>query len=104
MTAAIALGSNLGDRRAHLDFAVSRLQTLLADLRVSPYYETAPVGLIGPQSLFLNAAAVGETSWSARALLDALLAIEQERGRERPRPNVSRTLDIDLILFGRRRH
>lgn len=100
MTVAIALGSNLGDRRAHLDFAVSRLQALLGHLRVSPYYETVPVGLSGPQSLFLNAAAVGETALPARALLEALLAIEQERGRERPHPNVSRTLDIDLILFG----
>lgn len=100
MTVAIALGSNLGDRRAHLDFAVSRLQALLGHVRVSPYYETVPVGLSGPQSLFLNAAAVGDTALSARMLLEALLAIEQERGRERPRPNVSRTLDIDLILFG----
>ena len=100
MTVAIALGSNLGDRRAHLDFAASRLQALLTNLRVSRYYETVPVGLIGPQSLFLNAAAVGDTTLSARKLLEAFLAIEQERGRERPRPNMSRTLDIDLILFG----
>ena len=98
--AAVALGSNLGDRRAHLDFATSRLGALLNHLRVSAYYETVPVGLIGPQSLFLNAAAVGETTLSARALLEACLAIEQERGRDRPRPNVSRTLDLDLILFG----
>lgn len=98
--AAVALGSNLGDRRAHLDFAAFGLQALLANLRVSSYYETVPIGLSGPQSLFLNAVAVGETTLSARALLEACLAIEQERGRERPRPNVSRTLDIDLILFG----
>ena len=98
--AAVALGSNLGDRRAHLDFAVSHLETLLGRLLVSAYYETVPVGLSGPQSLFLNAAAVGETTLSARALLDAFLAIEHERGRARPRPNMSRTLDLDLILFG----
>jgi len=98
--AAVALGSNLGDRRAHLDFAASRLQALLGNLRVSSYYETVPVGLSGPQALFLNAAAVGDTTRSARGLLEAFLAIELERGRERPRPNMSRTLDIDLILFG----
>lgn len=98
--AAVALGSNLGDRRAHLDFAAARLQALLGNLHVSSYYETVPVGLSGPQSLFLNAAAVGNTTLSARKLLEAFLAIEQERGRERPRPNMSRTLDIDLILFG----
>ena len=59
-----------------------------------------PVGVVGPQPLFLNAAAVGETALPARALLDALLAIERERGRERPYPNAPRTLDLDLILFG----
>jgi 2-amino-4-hydroxy-6-hydroxymethyldihydropteridine diphosphokinase len=98
--AAVALGSNLGDRRAHLDFAAVRLRALLGHFLVSAYYETVPIGLSGPQSLFLNAAAVGDTTMSARSLLDACLAIEQERGRNRPRPNVSRTLDLDLILFG----
>jgi 2-amino-4-hydroxy-6-hydroxymethyldihydropteridine diphosphokinase len=97
---AIALGSNLGDRRAHLDFAASRLGTLLSGLRVSRYHETAPVGMAGPQPAFLNAAAVGETTLAARALLDALLGVERERGRERPHPNAARTLDLDLVLFG----
>jgi 2-amino-4-hydroxy-6-hydroxymethyldihydropteridine diphosphokinase len=97
---AVALGSNCGDRRAHLDYAVSTLQTLLANLTVSRYYETIPVGVSGPQTLFLNAAAVGDTTMSARALLDALLAIERERGRERPYANAPRTLDLDVILFG----
>jgi 2-amino-4-hydroxy-6-hydroxymethyldihydropteridine diphosphokinase len=100
VTAAVALGSNLGDRRAHLDFAVSKLHALLAHLRVSRYHQTVPVGGLGPQPLFLNAAAVGETTLSARELLDALLAIELERGRERPFLNAARTLDLDLILFG----
>ena len=98
--AAVALGSNLGDRRAHLDFAVARLATLLGNLKTSRYYDTVPVGVSGPQPLFLNAAAVGETTLAARVLLDELLAIEHERGRERPRPNAARTLDLDLILFG----
>jgi 2-amino-4-hydroxy-6-hydroxymethyldihydropteridine diphosphokinase len=97
--AAIALGSNLGDRAAHLDFAVSRLRTLLDNLNVSQYYDTEPVG-VAAQPMFLNAAAVGETTVSARALLDALLAIERERGRQRPYANAPRTLDLDLILFG----
>ena len=97
---AIALGSNVGDRSAHLDFAVARLETLLAHLKVSRYYETEPVGVVGPQTPFLNAAAVGDTTLSARRLLDALMAIEHERRRERPHPNAPRTLDLDLILFG----
>ena len=97
---AIALGSNLGNRREHLDFAVSKLQALVRNLAVSRYYDTAPVGVSGPQPLYLNAAAVGDTRLSARDLLDALLAIERERGRERPQANAPRTLDLDLILFG----
>jgi 2-amino-4-hydroxy-6-hydroxymethyldihydropteridine diphosphokinase len=98
--AAIALGSNVGDRRAHLDFAVAKLRTLLNNLNVSRFHDTVPVGVSGPQPLFLNAAAVGETTIAARALLEALLAIEHERGRERPYTSAPRTLDLDVILFG----
>jgi 2-amino-4-hydroxy-6-hydroxymethyldihydropteridine diphosphokinase len=98
--AAVALGSNLGDRVAHLDHAVSRLRDLLRGLRVSRFYDTVPVGATGPQPLYLNAAAVGEAAMPARALLETLLAIEEERGRERPYPNAPRSLDLDLILFG----
>ena len=100
MITAVALGSNLGDRRSHLDFAVSRLRSHSPDLRVSSYYETDPVGVPGPQPPFLNGAAVGSTELSARDLLDALLAIEAERGRERPHPGAARTLDLDLVLYG----
>ena len=97
---AIALGSNLGDRRAHLDFAVSRLAQAFSNLRVSSYHETVPVGVPGNQPLFLNAAAVGETSSSPQEILAMLMAIERERGRERPFHNAARTLDLDLILLG----
>jgi len=100
VAAAIALGSNLGDRRAHLDYAVRRLSEFLRDLRVSSYIDTEPVGLPPAAPPFLNAAAVGETTLSPRALLDALLDIERARGRERPFVNAPRTLDLDLVLFG----
>ena len=100
VTSAVALGSNLGDRQAHLDHAIFRLQSLLHSLKVSRYRETAPVGVTGPHRLFLNAAAVGVTDLSARELLDRLLGIERERDRERPYANAPRTLDLDLILFG----
>ena len=100
VTVAVALGSNLGDRRAHLDFAVSRLESILSTLRVSSYRETDPVGVADQQPTFLNAAAVGETTMPARDVLHALLAIERERGRERPFPGAARTLDLDLVLFG----
>jgi 2-amino-4-hydroxy-6-hydroxymethyldihydropteridine diphosphokinase len=100
VTAAIALGSNLGDRRAHLDFAISKLGRFLADLKASRYYETEPVGVSVPQPRFLNAAAVGGAAMTPRELLDALLAIEQARDRQRPHVNAPRTLDLDLVLFG----
>ena len=92
----------MGDRRAHLDYAVSRIRTLLDETLVSEYFDTAPVGMAGPQSNVLNAAMVGETAMSPRDLLDALLGIEAERGRQRPHPGASRTLDLDLIFHGDR--
>jgi 2-amino-4-hydroxy-6-hydroxymethyldihydropteridine diphosphokinase len=98
--AAIALGSNVGDRRGHLDHAVVALGHLLSGLRVSSYIETIPEGVPGQQPLFLNAAAVGATELNARLLLDALLDIERHRGRERPFAGAARTLDLDLILLG----
>ena len=97
---AVALGSNLGDRRAHLDAAVASLRSLIRGLTVSTYHDTVPVGVAGPQPLYLNAAAVGDTLLPARALMDALLGIETARGRLRPHPNAPRTLDLDLILYG----
>lgn len=96
---AIALGSNLGDRQSHLDFAIHRLRALLEGAAASPVIDTEPVG-VGPQPRFLNAAVVGATNLSARALLDALLEIERARGRTRPHAGAARTLDLDLILYG----
>jgi 2-amino-4-hydroxy-6-hydroxymethyldihydropteridine diphosphokinase len=101
MRAAIALGSNVGDRAAHLAFAVAQLSRILSSLKTSRWYETEWVGA-GPVAhpRVLNGAATGETPWSARELLDALLAIERERGRTRAFAGAPRTLDLDLILFG----
>jgi 2-amino-4-hydroxy-6-hydroxymethyldihydropteridine diphosphokinase len=96
---AIALGSNLGDRQAHLAFAVRALTDTLTDLSASSWYETAPVG-VPPQGHFLNGAAVGWTSLPPRALLDRLLQIERDAGRQRPFDGAPRTLDLDLILYG----
>jgi 2-amino-4-hydroxy-6-hydroxymethyldihydropteridine diphosphokinase len=97
--AAIALGSNLGDREAHLASAIRHLHDLLTDLRVSSWHETAPVG-VSPQPRFLNGAVVGRTGLGAAALLERLLAIEHAHGRRRPQPGAPRTLDLDLIFFG----
>ena len=99
MTVAIALGSNLGDRAAHLHDAASDLAEHLDDLRLSTFIETEPVG-VGRQPWFLNAAAVGATTLEAPALLELLLRIERQHARERPFPGAPRTLDLDLILYG----
>ncbi|HLT18688.1 MAG TPA: 2-amino-4-hydroxy-6-hydroxymethyldihydropteridine diphosphokinase [Thermomicrobiales bacterium] len=97
---AIALGSNLGDRRAHLGSAVERLAAFLVDLRVSDIIETDPLGVTEPQPPYLNAAVVGRTTLPARSVLDRLLAIEAEGGRVRLGWRSPRTLDLDLILHG----
>ena len=72
------------------------------DIRLSSFYETAPVGVGDDQPTFLNGALIGRTSLTARALLERLLAVEQEFGRKRPYPGAARTLDLDLILYGDR--
>lgn len=102
-TAAIALGSNLGDRAAHIAAAIADLAaipgaTLLA---CSPLYETAPVGPI-PQGPYLNAAALLSTTGSPRELLSQLQAIERSRGRDRTTEQRwgPRTLDLDLLVHG----
>jgi 2-amino-4-hydroxy-6-hydroxymethyldihydropteridine diphosphokinase len=101
LTVAVALGSNLGNRAAAIAFASASLSAILQDLRISEIIETWPVGPDAEeQNLYLNAVAVGQSDLTARELLDALLAIEQAFGRERPYPNAPRTLDLDLILAG----
>jgi 2-amino-4-hydroxy-6-hydroxymethyldihydropteridine diphosphokinase len=97
---AIALGSNLGDRERILRAAIASLEGILHPLRVSSFYQTAPVGVAGEQPDFLNAAAAGQTSLSAHELLRTLLATEAAFGRQRPHPGAARTLDLDLILYG----
>jgi 2-amino-4-hydroxy-6-hydroxymethyldihydropteridine diphosphokinase len=96
----VALGSNLGDRRGHLHWAVDRLRDLLSDLRVSSYIETEPVGVPDAQPPYLNAVVVGTATTRAEALLAELLRLEGERGRVRNAPLAARTLDLDLILYG----
>lgn len=101
-TVVVALGSNLGDRRGHLEFAVERLRDVLDDLRVSDFIETEPFDVPDAQPPYLNAVVVGKTTLEPEALLDRLLAIERDRGRQRPSIRAARTLDLDLILYGDR--
>ena len=97
----IALGSNMGDRRAYLDGAVDALRHVveICVRRVSSWIETEPVGGAPGQPRFLNGAAELETALSARALLDCLHAVEARFGRVRRAPDAPRTLDLDLLLY-----
>lgn len=100
--AAIAMGSNLGDREASLRSAVAALDALpgTAVLRVSRFHETEPVGPPG-QGRYLNAAVVLSTALPPRRLLEALLEIERQHGRIRTGVrNGPRSLDLDLVLYG----
>lgn len=99
---AIALGSNLGDRRAHLDWAFGHLRQHLTGFRASSVIETEPVDVPDSQPPYLNAAVTGRSELEPAELVEWLLALERERGRERPFPRAPRTLDLDLILYGDR--
>jgi 2-amino-4-hydroxy-6-hydroxymethyldihydropteridine diphosphokinase len=99
---AIALGSNLGNRRGHLTWAVRQLTALLKDCRGSAVETTRPVEVPDRQPDYLNAVVVGRTTLTPRALLDRLLALEAQRGRRRAGVKSARTLDLDLILYGDR--
>lgn len=96
---AIALGSNVGDRRATLTSALEALTPWVRELHASSFYDTPYVGT-EVQPAVLNAAVVGISSLGAHALLERLLAIERDFGRTRPYGGAPRTLDLDLILYG----
>jgi 2-amino-4-hydroxy-6-hydroxymethyldihydropteridine diphosphokinase len=96
---AIALGSNVGDRSATLQAATARLQSIVDSLRSSSFFDTPYVG-DEVQPPVLNAAVTGVTALDAHALLEQLLAIEQDFGRTRPYGGAPRTLDLDLVLYG----
>lgn len=100
----IALGANLGDRRATLDGAVAALaaEPGLAVLGVSPWIETRSVGGPDGQPDYLNGAARLACELTARALLERLFAIERRFGRDRARElrRGPRPLDLDLLVYG----
>lgn len=100
-TAYIGIGANLGDAVASVQSAIARLSTLRATrLRAqSSLFRTAPVEAGGAD--YVNAVACIETALDAPELLVALQTIENEFGRERPYQNAPRTLDLDILLFGR---
>jgi 2-amino-4-hydroxy-6-hydroxymethyldihydropteridine diphosphokinase len=100
-TAFVGIGSNLGDREAHLRRAIELLSAEdgIEVVAVSDLRETAPVGPV-VQGSFLNGAVQLETSLRPRALLGRLLAVENRLGRVRVERWGPRTVDLDLLLYG----
>ena len=96
-TTFVALGSNLGDRRDHLRFAVLNLPGVRA---ISGVYETDPVGGPDDQGPYLNMVAELETRMNPFELLDRCRRIEAGANRERKVRWGPRTLDLDVLLFG----
>jgi 2-amino-4-hydroxy-6-hydroxymethyldihydropteridine diphosphokinase len=111
VTAALALlglGSNLAHPRRQLARAVRALSRLprVRVIATSAAYVSAPLGCTAPQPDYVNAVVAVRTSLAPRALLAALHAIERRQRRRRDREpgrNAPRTLDLDLLLYGRRR-
>jgi 2-amino-4-hydroxy-6-hydroxymethyldihydropteridine diphosphokinase len=102
ITAYVAVGANLGDRRANIERAVQILNETdgVEVTRVSSLLENQAVG--GPPGApdFLNGAIELRTTLSPRDLLDRLLNIEQALGRQRREKWGPRTIDLDLLLYG----
>jgi 2-amino-4-hydroxy-6-hydroxymethyldihydropteridine diphosphokinase len=95
----LSLGSNVGDREKHLRDAIARLAGTGTILSVSSLYETEPVEFAN-QAWFLNCVVALETTKTPEQVMAALLAIEQEMGRQRIWKKGPRTIDIDIVLFG----
>jgi 2-amino-4-hydroxy-6-hydroxymethyldihydropteridine diphosphokinase len=98
----VGLGSNLADPARQVETALQELDGLPHTRLVkrSSLYRTKPVGY-ADQPDFINAVAQLETGLPAERLLDELQALEVRHGRERSFPNAPRTLDLDLLLFGK---
>jgi 2-amino-4-hydroxy-6-hydroxymethyldihydropteridine diphosphokinase len=92
----VGVGANLGDREATIRAALGALPGVVG---VSELRETEPVGVVD-QPPFLNGAVALETELGPRQLLETLLAVERELGRERRERWGPRTIDLDLLLYG----
>lgn len=96
----LSLGSNLGNREAHLQQAIDRLGgPRLRLLRCSPVYETEPQDVPG-QPWFLNLVLEARTDWFPLQLLAQTVLLERRLGRERHTAKGPRTVDIDILLYG----
>jgi 2-amino-4-hydroxy-6-hydroxymethyldihydropteridine diphosphokinase len=92
-------GTNLGDRKANLEFALASLAKEATILKASSYYETEPVGF-KDQPWFLNQAIELDTLLTPTELLAICQKIENAGGRIRTFLNAPRTLDLDILFYG----
>jgi 2-amino-4-hydroxy-6-hydroxymethyldihydropteridine diphosphokinase len=98
-TVYLSLGSNVGDRKAQLREAQARLGAEGRVVATSSLYETEPVEFTN-QPWFLNCAVALETNDTPQELIEAILRMEAEMGRQRLQNKGPRTIDIDILLFG----
>jgi 2-amino-4-hydroxy-6-hydroxymethyldihydropteridine diphosphokinase len=97
----LGLGSNVGDRRLHLQQAVNALPAAGVEvLAASSVYDTDPVGEVLEQPSFLNACLRVESELEPLALLDAVKHLERELGRQDGLRHGPRAIDIDILLLG----
>ena len=96
----IGLGTNMGDREAHLRDAVLELKAMPENeiVSLSSIYETDPVGYLD-QGKFLNLVVCLHTELDAQSLLAACMEVEQKLGRKREIRWGPRTIDLDILLF-----
>jgi 2-amino-4-hydroxy-6-hydroxymethyldihydropteridine diphosphokinase len=98
-TVYLSLGSNLGDRAAQIEKALSRLgEKCVRIVKRSSFYETEPVEFLD-QGWFLNIVVEAEAELTPSELLNVILDVEKELGRERIIKSGPRTIDIDILLF-----
>lgn len=96
----LGLGSNLGDREANLRRGIAFISRRLGDVQVSSIYETPPIGF-SRQPGFFNAACLLRTRADPFEVMHSAREIEAQIGRHRTFVNAPRTLDVDILLFGR---
>jgi 2-amino-4-hydroxy-6-hydroxymethyldihydropteridine diphosphokinase len=96
----VLAGSNLGDRKANLEYALASLAKAATVVAASSCFETEPVGF-KDQPWFLNQAIELDTLLSPTELLATCQEIENSCGRVRTFPNAPRTLDLDILLYGK---
>lgn len=95
----LGLGSNLGDRQANIQMAVTRLQQEhIHTFKHSSIIETDPVGG-PPQDKYLNAVIEVQTNYNPQDLLKITQSIEKSMGRVKTVPNGARIIDIDILLY-----